>query len=79
MARCTEGTKRKPTLPCIQETQRQVMGCPESTTASTGVAAGDRASAEMTLQHTGGGTMVVFVSWEGVELVGGPGRGLQQL
>ena len=47
--------------------------------ASTGAAAGDRASAEMTLQRTGGGTMVVFVSWEDAELVGRPGRGLQQL
>ena len=79
VAGCAEGTRRKPTLPRIQQRQRQVTGCPESTTASTGAAGGDRASAEMTLQHTGGGTMVVFVSWEGAELVGGPGRGLQLL
>ena len=79
VARCAEGTRRKPTLPGIQERQRQVMGCPESTTASTGAAAGDRASAEMTLQRTEGGTVVVFISWEGAELVGGPGRRLQQL
>ena len=43
-------------LPRIQRRQRQVTGCPESTTASTEAAAGDRASTETTLQRMAGAT-----------------------
>ena len=50
MACRAEGTRGEPLLPRIQRRQQQVTACPESTTASTGAAAGDRASAETTLQ-----------------------------
>ena len=63
----------------IQRSKQQWLGWSTAPTAASFAAAGARALMRTTPQSTGGGTVVVFVSWEGAELVGGPGRRLQQL
>ena len=52
---------------------------PEATTASTTVVPGVRRAREWRCGVREEELVVVFVSWEGAELVGGPRRRLQQL
>ena len=52
---------------------------PEATTASTTAVPGVRRAREWRCGVREEELVVVFVSWEGAKLVGGPGRRLQQL